>query len=147
MLALMAAGGMSMVMMMGERLEPGGLPPRPAATTADHTTANEIDTQSVDLQRAIEPATAAPEADTTSIAPTATGPLTPVTQPLMAIESHAAPAASPYPTTSFAETPLPKAADDSLPQSTLPPAILPRAQMTEPDVAHLPGYLLETKTR
>ena len=130
-----------MVMMMGERPAPAGSPPRPATTTADHTTANEIDTQSVDLHRALEPA-AEPDTDTTSVAPTASGPLTPATQPLMAIESHAAPAAPPYPTTSFAESPMPKAADDSLPQVSLP-----QAQMTEPGVAHLPGYLLETKTR
>ena len=47
----------------------------------------------------------------------------------MAIESHrAAPTASPYPTTSFAEATLPPLDDDALPQ----------VQTTEPEVAHLP---------
>jgi hypothetical protein len=136
MLTLMAAGGMSMVMMMGERFAPVDVPTRPAATTADHTTANETETQHAELQPAFDPMTA-PDADTTSLAPTAAGPLAPVSHPLLASESTAAPAAPPYPTTPFAESSLPQPNDDTLPQ----------ARTTEPEVARLRGDLLDTKTR
>ena len=136
-LALMAAGGMSMVM-MGERV---GESPRSAATTADHTTAAESETQSAELYPVLEPATN-PSTDTSLLEPTATGPITPASKPLMAVEASVTPPtpirpAPIYPTTPYAAATLPVSTGDSLPQ----------VRTTEPEIARLRGDILKTQTR
>jgi hypothetical protein len=141
MLALMAAGGMSMVMMMGERLEPVDESPRASTTAVDHTTAAETESQSAELHPALEPATD-PNKDTSSLEPTATGPITLPSKPLMAAESKAAPPtpsdpAPIYPTTPYAAAALPPVADASLPQ----------VRTTEPEIARLRDDILKTQTR
>ena len=131
MLALMTAGGMSMVMMMGERLEHRRCsPPRPPATTADHTTASK--------PRRNMPSSAGTRPDYRSrhrhdVArsdrrrPADAG----LRKPLMAIESIAAP-------------PGPTVPDDRCSRShrchQSPHESLPQVQTSEPAVANVDGH-------
>ena len=74
--------------MMGDRFESADKPIRPVTTTAaSETTGPEPTTQHVELEPTLEPVVA-PDTDTSSTEPTATGPLTPASRPLMAIESE-----------------------------------------------------------
>ncbi len=144
MLALMAAGGLSMGMMMHGHFKAVDKAPAPNASTARQTTSTHADTQHAELEPVLEPAV--PDTDTSALEPTAAGPLAPKSRPLMAIasadesevESEEAPAASPYPTTSYAEVQLPTVEDD---------CTLPQVRTTEPEVAHLRGDLIKTQTR
>jgi hypothetical protein len=141
-LALMIAGGMSMALFMRQRTEPSD--EGASAITASHeptTTAPEL--QQAELHPTLEPVVA-PDTDTTSLEPTATGPLAPASQPVMAIEStqpnepEPSPAAVlPYPVTSFAEAPLPPLRGDALPQ----------VRTGDPEVARLRGDVLPTQIR
>jgi hypothetical protein len=138
----MIAGGMSMALFMRQR--PESSDEGASAITASHdptTTAPE--SQQAELHPTLEPVVA-PDTDTTSLEPTATGPLAPASQPVMAIEStqpnepEPSPAAVlPYPITSFAETPLPPLRGDALPQ----------VRTGDPEVARLRGDVLPTQIR
>jgi len=143
-LALMVAGGMSMALIMRQRIEPAS-GPAGAITTVSETPAATNDTQHVELQLqpSLEPVVA-PDTDTSSLEPTATGPLTPASKPVMAVESGKASESSeptapvlPYPVTSFAEAPLPP----------LPADALPQVRTSDPEVARLRGDVLPTQTR
>ncbi len=136
MLALMAAGGMSAALMMGDRFLPAGETANPVATTAQQSNGADAATQHAELQPTLEPVLA-PDSDTSSVEPTATGPLAPATPPLMAVESQEPSAALPYPVTAYAEPILPPLEDGSLPQ----------VKTTEPEVARLRGDLIKTKVR
>jgi hypothetical protein len=148
MLALMAAGGMSMAMLMHERVAPTRAPADSIISTAREKTGADVGPQHVELAPVLEPVlvpAVAPATDTSSQEPTASGPLAPPSPPVMAVESvesavesNEAPTAAPYPTTSYAEVHLPSAADD---------CSLPRVRTTEPEVAHLRGDVLPTQTR
>jgi hypothetical protein len=140
MLALMVAGGMSAVLMMRGRLQHDSNPSVPVTTTASQASGAESDAQPAELGPKHEPQlepVVTPSTDTSSLEPTATGPLTAPSQPVMAIESSDPPTQPPYPTTSFAEAILPQLDDCTLPQ----------VQTTEPEVAHLRGNVIETQVR
>ena len=137
MLTLMAAGGMSIVLMMGDGLRRADAPPNSTATSADQsTTAVESESHAAELDAPIDTATA-PDAATTSIAPTAIGPAAPVSRALMAIEPARTPFTPVYPTTAYPEPMLPETANNSLPQ----------VQTSEPAIARLRGNVLETQPR
>jgi hypothetical protein len=142
MLALMGAGGMSMMLIMGDGLRDAGTPAGTTTTASDRPaaidteTAVGAETQSADLDRATDEA-AAPDAAATSIAPTATGPAATDSRALMAIESLQTSVTPPYPTTPYPEPTLPQVADGSLPQ----------VRTTEPAIATLKGTVLEAKSR
>lgn len=136
MLALMVAAGMSAVLMMRDRLQPTAEPSSPVAATASQPSDAGPAVQHADLEPKLEPQLT-PETDTSSLEPTATGPLSPPAKPVMAIETQAEPAAAPYPTTSLAEVTLPPVDDSELPQ----------VQTQEPGVARLRGDVIETQVR
>jgi hypothetical protein len=135
MLVLMTAAGMSAVLMMRDRLQNNTDASAPVAANAGQSNNPEPTVQHAELEPALEPELA-PDTDTSSIEPTATGPLTPPAKPLMAVESSTPPVA-PYPTTAFAEATLPP----------LEAGQLPQVRTTDPEVAHLRGDVIETQVR
>jgi hypothetical protein len=135
MLVLMTAAGMSAVLMMRDRLQNNTDASAPVAANAGQSSNPEPTVQHAELEPALEPELA-PDTDTSSIEPTATGPLTQPAKPLMAVESSTPPAA-PYPTTAFAEATLPPFDEGQLPQ----------VRTTDPEVARLRGDVMETQVR
>jgi hypothetical protein len=136
MLALMVAAGMSAVLMMRGRLQPASDTMSPVAATTSQPSDAQPAVQHAELEPTLEPQLA-PDTDTSSLEPTATGPLSPPTKPVMAVESKEPPAALPYPTTSLAEVTLPPAVGQ---------ATLPQVQTTDREVA-LKGSVIETQVR
>jgi hypothetical protein len=136
MLALMVAAGMSAVLMMRGRLQPASDTMSPVAATTSQPSDAQPAVQHAELEPTLEPQLA-PDTDTSSLEPTATGPLSPPAKPVMAVESKEPPVALPYPTTSLAEVTLPPAVD---------PTTLPQVQTTDREVA-LKGSVIETQVR
>lgn len=135
MVVLMIVGGMSLTLMLNKQPISDAVPTGMTAA-AESAPAFEKDTKQADFDPRLVPSLI-PETDTSSLAPTATGPLAPPTAPLMAIDSGPAPSQSVYPTTAFPEPILPQFADDSP----------PRVRTTEPAVARLRGDLMQTQSR
>lgn len=136
---LIVVAGMSVVLSMGSQPEQVDAPHAATTTASAPALSTETSSQSVEVDRGLTPMTV-PEEDTTSTAPTATGPIAPASQALVSDESKPddVPAASPiYPTTPFAEAKLPQLGDKDL----------PRVQTGEPAVAELRGIVTETQTR
>jgi hypothetical protein len=136
MLALMVAAGMSAVLLMRGRLQPASDTMSPVAATTSQPSDAQPAVQHAELEPTLEPQLA-PDTDTSSLEPTATGPLSPPAKPVMAVESKEPPVALPYPTTSLAEVTLPPAVD---------PTTLPQVQTTDREVA-LKGSVIETQVR
>lgn len=156
MLALMAIGGTSMTLMMGGFWHHAEKPPSPSTTAVDQTSTLQAEPATHEPKLRLD-ATTPPEAEPTSIAPTAIGPAETQSKPLMAIEStEAATETSPteasprreslsdatahvpaYPTTPYPAPTLPHFASESL----------PRVQTAEPAIATLKGVVEETQSR
>jgi hypothetical protein len=133
--ALMAVAGMSMTVTIGDDLRKVGAPPSSATTAADHSAADTV-LPPADLNRPME-ATTAPDADSTSIAPTAAGPASASSRARIAIAPAQPPSRPAYPTTSYPEPQLQRITNDSLPQ----------VRTSEPAVARLRGQVIETAPR
>jgi hypothetical protein len=124
MLALMVAAGMSAVFIMRDRLQPSAETSSPVAATTGQPKTSEPAVHHAELEPKLEPQLT-PETDTSSLEPTATGPLAPPAKPVMAVNTVEPPAVAPYPTTSLAEVTLP-------PQEEF---ALPKIQTKDPEVA------------
>lgn len=149
---LIVVAGMSVVLSMGSQPDQVETPHAATTTAAAPSLSTETSTQSVEVDHGLTPMIV-PEEDTTSTAPTATGPLAPASQALVSAESTTSPATKSetgesktsdapavshaYPTTPFAEAKLPQLGDQGL----------PRVQTREPAVAELRGVVIETQTR
>ena len=153
MLALMAIGGTSMTLMMGGFWHPADAPPSSGATTADQTSALQMEPSAIEPNRRVE-STTPPDAKSTSIAPTAVGPASAESKRLMAIEPGE-PAAETPPSlavapdsTAVAELPAwPTKPDHAATQSIADSEPWPQVQPAAPAIATLKGVVIETQTR
>lgn len=136
MLALMVAAGMAAVFVMRDQLQTDPDTSSPVAATKNQPADVEPAAQHAELEPALE-LQLTPQTDTSSLEPTATGPLSPAAKPVMAVESKTGPDALPYPTTSLAEVELPP----------LDSAELPKVQTRDAEVARLRGDVIKTTIR
>jgi hypothetical protein len=137
MVAVMSAAGMAMVMTAGGPASKNDEIADPAAATVEATAIPTLEIQHAEHNPEIIPATG-PSAESDTLEPTATGPLPPLSKPLMAIETNEPRLVLPYPTTVRPEPLEPIIAAGKLPQ----------AQFDEkPEVARLKGTVEESQVR
>jgi len=153
MLALMAIGGTSMTLMMGGSFRHADQPPSPSTTAVDQTSTLEAEPSAIEPKHPIDSPTP-PDAESSSIAPTAVGPASTESKPLMAIESTKTSTETSTPlaeTPASAETPeIPNYPTTPYPTATLPQVAdqpLPQVQTSEPAIANLKGIVVETQSR
>lgn len=138
MVTLMSAGGMALFTVMNNHETPAKLSTEPAAAAAVVPfAAPELEIQHAEHNPEIIPATG-PAAELDTLAPTATGPLPPLSKPLMAIETGEPRTTLPYPTTVRPEPLEPVIAAGTLPQAQF---------ADEPAVARLKGTVEESHVR
>lgn len=137
MVTLMSAGGMALFTVVHEGGRPAESSIEKAATTVESVTAPKLEIQHAEHNPEIIPATG-PAAEMDLLEPTATGPLPPLSKPLMAVEADKPRTVLPYPTTLRPE---------SL-ESIIVAGKLPQVQFEEePAVAHLKGTVEESHVR
>jgi hypothetical protein len=153
MLALMSIGGTSMTLMMGGFWHPDDAPPSSAATTADQTSALQMEPSAIEPNRRLE-ATTPPDAKSTSIAPTAVGPTSAESKLLMAIKPGE-PAAETPPSLAVAPDSTavaelytwPTEPDHAATPSIADSEPWPQVRTAPPAIATLKGVVVETQTR
>jgi hypothetical protein len=137
MVAVMSAAGMAMVLTAGGPASKPDDIADPAAATVETTAIPTREIQHAEHNPEIIPATG-PSAETDTLEPTATGPLPPLSKPLMAIETNEPRLVLPYPTTVRPEPLEPIIAAGKLPQAQFE---------EEPEVARLKGTVEESQVR
>jgi len=137
MVTLMSAGGMAMFTAMNNHQPPARPFAEPAAATADTTVVPKLEIQHAEHNPENIPAPG-PAAEADTLEPTATGPLPPLSKPLMATETDEPRPMLPYPTTVRPEPLEPIIAAGTLPQAQFE---------EEPAVARLKGTVEESHVR